>query len=192
MDEKTYLRHVGALASDSYHATIIPERELDWMLFAAKAAARWADSVKRGLFYGTDTELKTGPAPTSLQHNPILRDLVHAALGLFTESGELLEHIHDVLTGSVELDKVNVFEEVGDCHWYLGLLHRFLGTLPSQAYEANIAKLRKRYPDRFTEEKAQHEARNLEAERELLEQYLDELKRDIQAAEDATYEGRRS
>src|SRR5690349_20938698 len=101
MDEKTYIRHVANLASNKYHADLIPAHELDWMLYAGKAAAHWADAVKRALFYGTQLPLRTGPSPTSLQHNTQLADLVHGIVGLFSEAGELMEHLHDVLTGRV-------------------------------------------------------------------------------------------
>lgn len=183
MDEKTYIGHVANLASDKYHTNVVPEYELDYMLRAAKAVTQWADLVKRGLFYGTDVPLRGSPSATSVKHDPKLADLVHGVVGLFTEAGELIEHLHDVLTGKKELDRVNLIEEMGDAHWYLALLHKFNGTTPSQTWDINIAKLRQRFPDKFTQEAAQHEARDLYAEREVLKQLIKELDADIADSE---------
>jgi NTP pyrophosphatase (non-canonical NTP hydrolase) len=50
-------------------------------------------------------------------------NLLHAALGLMTESVELIENYD----GSKEYDSVNVFEELGDITWYLSIIQRELG-----------------------------------------------------------------
>lgn len=172
MDEQTYIGHVADLASNQFHTDLVPTAEFDWLLFAAKSATRWVDSVKKALFYGKPIQLKTdGGTPTSLKYDPELTDLVHGILGLYSEAGELMEHLHDVLTGAKPLDRVNLIEELGDAHWYLALLHKVTGTTPSQTWDINIAKLRARYPDKFTEHDAEH--RDLGAERDVLEKSID-------------------
>src|SRR6185437_7609160 len=125
MDEQTYIKHVSNLASDKYHTNLIPEYELDYMLRAAKAVTQWADLVKRGLFYGTEVPLRGTSSPTSVRHDPKLAELVHGVIGLFSEAGELMGHLHDVLTGKCELDRVNLICEMADAHWYLARLHKF-------------------------------------------------------------------
>lgn len=172
MDEKTYVGHVADLASNQFHTELVPPADLDWMLFAAKGAGKWADAVKRALFYGAELQKTAAGAPTSLQHDPALAELIHGIIGLFTEAAELMEHLHDVLTGTAPLDHVNVVEEMGDVSWYLALLSKFTGVPLSQVRDINMAKLRKRFPEKFTEEQAALENRDLVAEREVLEATL--------------------
>lgn len=50
-------------------------------------------------------------------------NLLHAALGLMTESVELIENYD----GTKEYDSTNVFEEIGDVTWYLSIIQRELG-----------------------------------------------------------------
>jgi hypothetical protein len=56
---------------------------------------------------------------------------------------------------------------MGDLYWYLAMMHRSLGTTPSEAWETNIAKLRRRYEGKFTANEALN--RDLDAERKILE-----------------------
>ena len=88
--------------------------------------------------------------------------LLHAVLGILTEGVELFQAIHNE-----PLDQVHLLEEVGDVEWYLAIVYRYLQRLPEDARERNIAKLRRRFPDRFTEEGALK--RDLQVERQALE-----------------------
>ena len=90
-------------------------------------------------------------------------------LGCVTESAEIAEHVRDVLTGEMPQDGVNLKEEFGDVLWYVALGLRFLQTDFGETFETNIAKLRARFPDKFTEAAAID--RDVAAERSLLEQY---------------------
>jgi NTP pyrophosphatase (non-canonical NTP hydrolase) len=93
--------------------------------------------------------------------------LIHAALGTCTEVGELQDMIKKHLIYNKPFDKVNVLEECGDVLWYLALALDASGYTLEECMERNIAKLRKRFPERFTTEHAL--ARNLTAERQALE-----------------------
>lgn len=96
--------------------------------------------------------------------------LLHAVLGSFGESAELLDALLISAEGVEPLDIVNVAEEVGDSAWYLALAMAALdecGVSPERVLEANIAKLRRRYPEKFSLEASEH--RNVEAERALLD-----------------------
>jgi NTP pyrophosphatase (non-canonical NTP hydrolase) len=170
MDEREYLTASGEFLSAGFHTDKVPPGEMHFMLHAAEASAAWCDRVKRGLFYGADIDLRTShAASTSVNYPPGLADLIHGIIGVFGEAGEMMEHLHKVLSGESELDHVNLLEEIGDLEWYLACIHRFIGTRPSQAWETNIRKLDKRYPGRsFTMERALN--RNLGAERLVLEQ----------------------
>jgi NTP pyrophosphatase (non-canonical NTP hydrolase) len=119
------------------------------------------------LFYGKQ------PGPTrwstsSISLKPELADLIHAMLGCVTESAEIAEHVRDVLTGARPMDAVNLKEEFGDVLWYVALGLRFLQTDFGETFDTNIAKLRARFPDKFTEAAAID--RDLAAERAVLEQ----------------------
>ena len=116
---------------------------------------------------------KTAPSPSQnvqahgrLQYN---MDLLHSAMGVCTESGELLDAVKKHVFYGKPLDTVNLVEEVGDILWYLSLLENAIDwpNLLDVAMEKNVAKLRKRYGDKFTESGAIN--RNTEAERSILE-----------------------
>lgn len=93
--------------------------------------------------------------------------LLHALMGICTESGELMDALKKHLIYGKPLDFVNLAEEAGDIEWYIALLLNVLGTTHSEIFTVNIEKLRLRYPNKFTEFDAIN--RNLPAERELLE-----------------------
>ena len=95
--------------------------------------------------------------------------LNHAVLGAAGEIGELSAAIEKWIYYGKPLDMVNFKEEVGDTLWYLSLAANAMGVDLGEIAEANIAKLRIRFPDKFTEEKAS--TRDLVSERKILEQY---------------------
>jgi len=110
--------------------------------------------------------LRTEQTPAFAHHNHELSQLLHAAIGACTEVGELQDAIKKHLMYGKTLDRVNIIEEVGDVLWYLALALTSVDATMEDAMERNIAKLRKRYADKFTEEQAL--VRDLEAEREVL------------------------
>lgn len=93
--------------------------------------------------------------------------LLHAGIGLSTESAELLDALKKHIFYGKELDKVNLAEEMGDLFWYMAILADELGLEFESVMERNITKLKARYGEKFSEEKA--EKRDLNAEREILE-----------------------
>jgi NTP pyrophosphatase (non-canonical NTP hydrolase) len=94
--------------------------------------------------------------------------LVHAGMGLTTETAELVDALKKWAFYGKPLDKVNIKEEVGDVFWYLAIVADECGFTFEEAMETNIKRLRKRYGDKFTEFDANN--RNLIAERAILEQ----------------------
>jgi len=93
--------------------------------------------------------------------------LLHAALGLCTESGELVDALKKHIFYGKELDKVNLVEELGDIFWYAAVVADVLGVEFEEIWEKNINKLRKRYGEKFSSDSAIN--RNLDAERKELE-----------------------
>jgi len=91
----------------------------------------------------------------------------HAVLGIASESGELVDAIKKSKIYNKQLDKVNLVEEMGDMMWYLALLCDDLGVSFEQVWEKNINKLKIRYPEKYSHDKALK--RDLDSERALLE-----------------------
>ena len=93
---------------------------------------------------------------------------LHAAIGLVTESGELLDALKKALFYGRPVDITNVKEEAGDILWYLAILFDDLGTDFDTEQKRVIEKLKARFPDKFTEDAVFN--RDLETERKVLEQ----------------------
>jgi NTP pyrophosphatase (non-canonical NTP hydrolase) len=93
---------------------------------------------------------------------------LHALMGLQTEIGELVDVWKREIFYNKSSDGVNIIEEIGDIAWYLALLCDHIDVEFEQCLQINIAKLQKRYPEKFDEGKAIN--RDLEAEREALQQ----------------------
>jgi NTP pyrophosphatase (non-canonical NTP hydrolase) len=81
---------------------------------------------------------------------------IHAVLGILTESAELAQTLlKGVFAGGFsDDDRLNLLLELGDLLWYLALLCDDLGFSIESVMSANLAKLQKRYGDKFSEEKA--------------------------------------
>lgn len=94
--------------------------------------------------------------------------LLHAGIGMATEAGEFLDALKKHIFYGKELDRVNLKEEMGDLFWYLAIACDELGVEFEPLMETNIAKLKARYGEKFSEVRA--EKRDLGTEREILEQ----------------------
>lgn len=101
-----------------------------------------------------------------LQSKSMIR-ILHSALGLSTEAGEILDAVKKHVYYGKELDKVNLFEEVGDLFWYLAVMADELGFSFEDAMKKNNEKLEARYGSRFSSDKAID--RDLGKERNVLE-----------------------
>lgn len=95
--------------------------------------------------------------------------LLHSVLGLMGEVGELASALEKWIFYGQDLDVVNVKEEFGDCEWYIAEGCDALGMRLADVLERNIAKLRKRYPEKFTQTSAVEENRDREVERKIIE-----------------------
>lgn len=77
--------------------------------------------------------------------------LLHAAMGLCTEAGEIMDTLKKTFFYGKPLDKVNLKEESGDSEWYMEILIDYLESTREEIHQFNIDKLKKRYPDqKFT------------------------------------------
>lgn len=98
--------------------------------------------------------------------------LLHASMGMVTEAGEFQDALKRALFYGKPLDPVNLVEELGDVAWYIAIACNHLGVGLEETFGINIAKLKKRFPDKFT----QHAAlfRDLEGEYEVLKEGVTE------------------
>jgi NTP pyrophosphatase (non-canonical NTP hydrolase) len=93
--------------------------------------------------------------------------LARAAIGLSAESGEIATTIQKSLFYGKKIDTVNLAEELGDILWYTTSMAKQLGYSIQDIAEGNMLKLKKRYPNKYSNESAIN--RNPKAERAILE-----------------------
>jgi NTP pyrophosphatase (non-canonical NTP hydrolase) len=98
---------------------------------------------------------------------PVNTRLMHAFLGKFTESGEMLQALQNAFLSGAPVDKVNLREEMGDDKWYDAIAFDELGADMTNVLDTVINKLRERYKDKFSAYDA--DKRDLTAERAILE-----------------------
>jgi hypothetical protein len=162
------------------------------ILEAVEALTR-LDAIKKSMFYGKastrypvnggfegEEDGKGNAVETCASVNVILEDseqgelagnkgvdVIHGILGKATEASELLEALYTAAYNGQPLDRVNLIEEVGDGFWYDGITLEAVGSNFHDAAARNNAKLKKRFPNKFTTENAV--TRDLTGEREMLE-----------------------
>lgn len=78
-------------------------------------------------------------------------NVANFSMGLSGEVGEVVDHLKKFLYHGHELDKKEVEKELGDILWYLSSMATVMNMDLSQIAKNNINKLKKRYPDGFSE-----------------------------------------
>jgi NTP pyrophosphatase (non-canonical NTP hydrolase) len=106
-----------------------------------------------------EVEAKVGYAFTAYQAqaartaNPAfapLRRLVVSALGLAAEAGEVASLLQKGWEQDWEIDDDKLVAELGDCLWRIADICSSRGLNMGAVAQANIEKLRRRYPEGFT------------------------------------------
>lgn len=82
--------------------------------------------------------------------------LTNGVLGLSGESGECADIVKKHLFQGHELDIEKLANELGDVAWYLAVTAKAIGLDLETVLQMNVDKLRKRYPDGFSEERSIH------------------------------------
>jgi NTP pyrophosphatase (non-canonical NTP hydrolase) len=85
----------------------------------------------------------------STYESPSLK-MVNAALGLSGEAGEFADLIKKWMYHGHTYDEAAMIKELGDIRWYLEYAAICLGVSMEQIEQANIDKLKARYPSGFT------------------------------------------
>ena len=88
---------------------------------------------------------------TAKKHGATEFNIMHAALGLSGEAGEFSDCAKKYLVYGQELDCENAVEELGDLLWYVALGCESLGVSMADVAQQNIDKLKKRYPEKYTD-----------------------------------------
>ena len=82
--------------------------------------------------------------------------LVNSVMGLCGESGEAIDIVKKWMAQGHELDKEHFAKELGDIAWYLAEAATAIDMHLEDILQANIDKLKKRYPEGFDTEKSLH------------------------------------
>jgi NTP pyrophosphatase (non-canonical NTP hydrolase) len=91
--------------------------------------------------------------------NPALSEkevLLNGVMGLCGESGEAIDLVKKWMMQGHELDKAHLAKELGDVAWYLAETATAIGYDLETILQANIDKLKARYPDGFTADRSMH------------------------------------
>jgi NTP pyrophosphatase (non-canonical NTP hydrolase) len=80
--------------------------------------------------------------------------LQNGVMGLCGEAGEVIDLVKKCMFQGHELDKEKIKQELGDCTWYISVAAYALGFSLSDIMEANISKLKERYPGGFSKERS--------------------------------------
>lgn len=78
--------------------------------------------------------------------------LADAAAGLAEEAGEVLGLVRKHLYMRHDLDRERLVKELGDVLWCLSAVAGAVGVTLDEVAESNLAKLRARYPDGYSDE----------------------------------------
>jgi NTP pyrophosphatase (non-canonical NTP hydrolase) len=76
----------------------------------------------------------------------LTRTLLHGALGMAGESGEVADLVKKVVFNGRTVDREKILAECGDVLWYMNLVITILGSSFEDVMRANIRKLEARYP----------------------------------------------
>ena len=91
-----------------------------------------------------------------MNHKDTLDKIMNGVLGLTGESGEVADMLKKHCYQGHALDTEHVAKELGDIAWYIAFTADALGYDLETILQMNVDKLRKRYPDGFSEDRSIH------------------------------------
>jgi NTP pyrophosphatase (non-canonical NTP hydrolase) len=89
--------------------------------------------------------------------------MLHAASGICSEGGEIMDEIKKHIFTGVPLNRTKVIEELGDLQFFVVLLTSVMGLTIDDIMKTNQGKLKVRYRDKFSEESC----KNRDTEKEI-------------------------
>ena len=86
-------------------------------------------------------------------------NLVHLALGISGEAGEVVDAIKKAAIYKKPLDRENIIEELGDLEFYMEGLRQAIGVTREEVIDTNVRKLSVRYASgKYSDKQAQDRA----------------------------------
>lgn len=110
----------------------------------------------------TTARLRAMMNKSAQEFRPAPGALIMGALGLTGEAGEVSDAIKKHVFHGHELSVDHMVKELGDVLWYVVFLCRTLNVSMEEVMNRNIAKLKDRYPDGFSEEASRNRRENEE------------------------------
>ena len=98
----------------------------------------------------------------------------HGIVGVAGEAGELCTALEHFIWYKKELDVTNIKEELGDLMWYVAEVCDGLGIELESVMKGNIAKLQKRFPEKFDFKAVLEENRDRTAESVAMMKAMDD------------------
>ena len=121
------------------------------------------DHIKKHVIYNKDLNINIDDHINDDDGKEILKtldaekaSLLHMAMLIFGEAGEILEAIKNHVIDNEPLDIENVIEEIGDLKFGIEGLIQDLNLTHEVCIESNIKKLSIRYGDSYSDEAAQN------------------------------------
>jgi NTP pyrophosphatase (non-canonical NTP hydrolase) len=84
------------------------------------------------------------------------RRLIISALGLAGEAGEFANMVKKLTAHGHEISPETLADELGDVLWYISEAATTCGLSLGDIAQQNVEKLRKRYPEGFSEERSRN------------------------------------
>jgi NTP pyrophosphatase (non-canonical NTP hydrolase) len=122
--------------------------------------AKWLDVAKKESIYNKRMGMVFYPEDKlkklkNLKPTPEQCELLHAAIGIAGEAGELLDAVRKHVFDGQPLDEDNLKEEAGDIIFYLEALIQTMRFSVHEIITGNMAKLSKRYEGGYSDQQAQ-------------------------------------
>lgn len=103
------------------------------------------EKLKKNVIYGKDPEVLK--SSYRVDNSDFSAREMHAVLGMIGELGE-------IILAMIKGDRNELVKELGDFEWYKNLLMDEHNINQEEVWQNNIDKLRRRYGNKFSEEKA--------------------------------------
>ncbi len=84
------------------------------------------------------------------------RTMLYTALGLNGEAGEVADIVKKVFFHGHDFDRDKLKKELGDVLWYVAIMSDALEMSLEEVALHNVDKLRRRYPDGFSQERSRN------------------------------------
>lgn len=100
------------------------------------------------------SEYQALAARTMKPRRTLQEDLSDYVMGLAGEVGELTNAVKKMFYHGHDWDNNKIIEETGDILWYAAVILQRLGISLNTVAQRNIEKLKKRYPDGYSDERS--------------------------------------